>query len=74
MGRFSFRTDAEAEQYCQEILDILTGHYRLSPSEALHLLNTGWKGQDFLGPLDLRYHKGDPGAWAVHIMSHWRDS
>jgi hypothetical protein len=56
MGRFSFRTDAEAEQYCREILDILTGHYRLSPSEALHLLNTGWK---VLSELRTQKHTGE---------------
>jgi hypothetical protein len=71
MSQFSFRTDVESEQYCREIMDVLMSAYGLSQSEALHLLNKGWKGLDFLGE-DLIYHEL-PEFWAEHFMTYWRD-
>ncbi len=69
MSQFSFRTDAESEQYCWDIIAILVRAYGLSQSEALRQVNK-WKGQDFVG-MDLRYHKGGPETWAKHIFRHW---
>jgi hypothetical protein len=71
MSQFSFRTDTKSEQYCREILDALVSSYGLSQREALHSLNTGWRGQDFVSQRDLRYHKGGPEAWAKHIFHEW---
>ena len=69
MSPFSFRTDAESEQYCRDIVAILVSSYGLSQSEALRLLNRQWQRMDFVG-IDLRYHKGGPEAWARHIFQH----
>ena len=73
MREFSFRTTAQTEQYCREIIEVLVTTYGLPRSEALRLLNKGWRGQDFLWLGDLRCHKGGPEDWAKHIMAHWRD-
>ncbi len=70
MSQFFFRIDAESEQYCRDIIDILVSSYGLSQSEALRSLNRGWRRQDFVG-MDLRYHKGGPEDWAKHIYHEW---
>jgi hypothetical protein len=71
MSQFSFTTDTQSEQYCREIIAALVRSFGLSQSDALLLLNGGWKGQDFVGEKDLRYHRGGPEDWAKHIFHQW---
>jgi hypothetical protein len=74
MSRFTFPlADAKAEQFCWEIVLIMTG-YGISKSEALRRINEHWKGQTIGGKIGdkddygwLVYHE-DPGYWATVIL------
>lgn len=69
MSLFSFATDAKSEQYCREVVDALVWEFGISPSQALDVLNEVWKGQDFVGKFDMRYHLGEPQRW----VKRWKE-
>ena len=54
MSQYSFITDKKSEQYCRDIMAALVRFSGISPSEALRLINKGWRGQAFVGEKDLR--------------------
>ena len=67
MGRFAFTpVDAEAEQFCWEIVRALMD-YGLSEGEALYQLNVFWKGQTIGGKDEVVYHLGVD-EWTVLIL------
>jgi hypothetical protein len=69
MGPFSFATDAKSEQYCREVVEELVWYFDVLPSQALSVLNRQWRGLDFVGDHDLRYHLGEPCRWAMKWKS-----
>jgi hypothetical protein len=67
MSRFAFTlVDAEAEQFCEEIVQDMTA-YGISESEALRRLNAIWKGLTIGGEDDITYHLG-AGEWAARLF------
>jgi hypothetical protein len=66
MSLFAFRTDAQSEQYCREIVTAMRRDCGVSEQEALQRINMLWAGHPFLG-MDLRYHNM-PETWAKHLF------
>ena len=66
MSLFAFRTDAESEQYCHEIVTAMRRDCGVSEQEALQRINMLWAGHPFLG-MDLRYHNMAE-TWAKHLF------
>jgi len=78
MSQFSFAADTKSEHYCKDVVDALTQEFGISRIQALSLLNHQWDGQNFVGEEDVRYHLGEPRAWATYwkrrecLLCIWR--
>ena len=73
-SRFEFQVDAESEEFCNEIVNEMIKHFGIPESEAIGRINQLWKGHDFEGQDDIRYHE-PPEFWAYDIYyggdSYW---
>lgn len=67
MNEYSFRTDADARVFCDEIADEIVRVFSFTRDEAIGRINRHWGGVDFFGKEDLRYHE-DVEFWARDIV------
>lgn len=68
--RFDFATDARSQQFCEEVLRLMTERYMISEEEAYLRLAVVWKELPFKGEDDIRYH--DPvDFWADHLFRYY---
>lgn len=63
---FTFETDEESYLFCEEIAKTMVALFDISLAEAIGRVNRQWKGNNFLGPTDSRYHE-DEAFWAKDI-------
>ena len=52
MDAFSFKTSAESEAYCREIISEMVRLFGITPEEAIGRMNRLWHGQDLSGEYD----------------------
>lgn len=63
---FEFIVDEEGRELCEEIISEMLRLFGFSRHEAVGRLNRLWRGNDFEGPDDIRYHE-TPEFWARDI-------
>ncbi|WP_201009042.1 hypothetical protein [Paenibacillus glycanilyticus] len=71
MNIFSFKTSKLSEEYCDEIISIMTKEFNISKEEAIGRINDQWEGLDWNDDInkddyDIRYHEL-PEDWAYII-------
>jgi hypothetical protein len=73
LNKYEFKTDEQAEAFCDKIAECMVSFFSISLDEAIARVNQQWKGQAIVG-LDIVYHK-DPENWAKDIYwtadSYW---
>ena len=73
MSRFTFQTDIETEEYCEQILREMMHLFNLSEMEALDRMNKQWRGLNFVGWIDDLGHDL-PSHWAKFIFTNTEKS
>ena len=63
---FEFRTDSEAQKFCELIVKSISELFDISSDEALARINIAWKGNEIVGEDDPIYHE-DEEYWAKDI-------
>lgn len=63
---FSFETDRDGREYCEEIVGVMVALFEIPEDEALGRLNRFWKGKPIVGEHDMVYHR-EPEYWAKTI-------
>jgi hypothetical protein len=68
---FRFRTDDEAQEFCEEIARQISKRFNISIENAVDRINRLWSGQDFFGEDD-RYHWLLE-FWVKHIYAFYEE-
>lgn len=72
--KFDFFVDNESKEFCVEIVEEMVREFGLNREEAIGRLNRQWRGNDFTGEDDIRYHETS-NFWANEIYygsdSNW---
>lgn len=53
--KFNFALDAEATEFCRQIIEQMHQRHSVSEERAIKMMNRLWSGDDF-EQFDLRYH------------------
>lgn len=74
MSNFIFPTDEQSEEFCLEIIKLMTEFFGITEEEALKRVNAHWKHIEFKGETNIIYHE-DEEFWAKDIYygheSYW---
>lgn len=63
---FTFKTDEEAQRFCERIVASMVSLFSIPENEAIGRVNRHWQGQEIFGPTDIVYLE-DEVYWAKAI-------
>lgn len=63
---FDFNTDAESQEYCEEIVCEIIALFGLTRNESIRRVNQYWKGTSIIGDDHVIYHENTD-YWAKDI-------